>query len=168
MHNYYLSHVVVFLMQVSHWKQHERFIITHYVYIITQNCVLLTQVSRWNGAPKDMFTNYIITVYLSIVTGCIFWRSKIPWLWSRRGPSCLRTDADWRALKPGTERRGNCSPVATPSAPQCFCIHIYIVTECVVCVSGYDPLTFLSYPFPFWLGGSLIGWEFYGPNYLKC
>ena len=37
------------------------------------------------------------------------------------------------------------------------------VTECIVCVSGYDPLTFLSCPFSF-----LIGWEFYGPNYLKC
>ena len=29
-----------------------------------------------------------------------------------------------------------------------------------MCVSGYDPLTF-SFSF-------LIGWEFYGPNYLKC
>ena len=31
------------------------------------------------------------------------------------------------------------------------------VTECIVCVSGYD----LSFSF-------LTGWEFYGPNYLKC
>ena len=23
------------------------------------------------------------------------------------------------------------------------------ITECIVCVSGYDPLTFLSCPFPF-------------------
>ena len=33
-------------------------------------------------------------------------------------------------------------------------------TECIVCVSGYDPLTFLSCPFPlfvlFWLGGSFM------------
>ena len=36
------------------------------------------------------------------------------------------------------------------------------VTECIVSVSGYDPLTFLSCPFLF-----LIGWEFYGPNYLR-
>ena len=41
-------------------------------------------------------------------------------------------------------------------------LYIY-VTECSVCVSGYYPLTFLSCPFSF-----LIGWEFYGPNYLKC
>ena len=26
------------------------------------------------------------------------------------------------------------------------------VTECIVCVSGHDPLTFLSGPFPLWLG----------------
>ena len=38
-----------------------------------------------------------------------------------------------------------------------------IVTECIVCVSGYDPLTFSFLSFSF-----LIGWEFYGPNYLKC
>ena len=37
------------------------------------------------------------------------------------------------------------------------------VTECIVCVSGYDPLTFSFLSFSF-----LIGWEFYGPNYLKC
>ena len=38
------------------------------------------------------------------------------------------------------------------------------VTECIVCVQGHDPLTFLSCrPFSF-----LIGLEFYGPNYLKC
>ena len=37
------------------------------------------------------------------------------------------------------------------------------VSECIVCVSGYDPLTFLSRPFSF-----LIGWEFDGPSYLKC
>ena len=31
------------------------------------------------------------------------------------------------------------------------------VTECIVCVSGYDSLTFLSCcPFPFWLGGSFM------------
>ena len=37
------------------------------------------------------------------------------------------------------------------------------VTECIVCVPGHDPLifSFLSISF-------LIGWEFYGPNYLKC
>ena len=49
-----------------------------------------------------------------------------------------------------------------------FCVafrrnwNIY-VTECIVCVSGYDPLTFsflLSFLF-------LIEWELYGPNYLK-
>jgi len=37
------------------------------------------------------------------------------------------------------------------------------VTECIVCVQDNDPFTFLSCPFSF-----LIGWEFYGPNYLKC
>ena len=42
-------------------------------------------------------------------------------------------------------------------------IIIISVTECIVCVSGHDPLTFLSGFFSF-----LIGWEFYGPNYLKC
>ena len=32
-----------------------------------------------------------------------------------------------------------------------------------MCVNGHDPLTFFSRcPFSF-----LIGWEFYGPNYLK-
>ena len=30
------------------------------------------------------------------------------------------------------------------------------VTECIVCVPGHDPLTFLSCPFPFWLGGSFM------------
>ena len=30
------------------------------------------------------------------------------------------------------------------------------VTECIVCVSGHDPLTFLSGPFPFWLDGSFM------------
>ena len=39
----------------------------------------------------------------------------------------------------------------------------FYVTYCIVCVQGRDPLTFLSCPFSF-----LIGWEFYGPNYLKC
>ena len=38
-----------------------------------------------------------------------------------------------------------------------------IVTECIVCVSGHDPLTFSFLSFSF-----LIGWEFDGPNYLKC
>ena len=33
----------------------------------------------------------------------------------------------------------------------------------VLYVSGHDLLTFLSGFFSF-----LIGWEFYGPNYLKC
>ena len=28
-------------------------------------------------------------------------------------------------------------------------IHNIYITECIVCVSGYDPLTFLSCPFPF-------------------
>ena len=38
------------------------------------------------------------------------------------------------------------------------------VTECIVYVPGHDPLTFFScHPFSF-----LIGWEFYGPNNLKC
>ena len=39
------------------------------------------------------------------------------------------------------------------------------VTECIVCVQGHDPLTFFfsCHPFSF-----LIGWEFYGSNYLKC
>ena len=38
------------------------------------------------------------------------------------------------------------------------------VTKCIVCVQGHDLLTFLSCrPFSF-----LTGWEFYGPNYLKC
>ena len=39
----------------------------------------------------------------------------------------------------------------------------FYVTKSIVCVQGRDPLTFLSCPFSF-----LIGWEFYGPNYLKC
>ena len=30
------------------------------------------------------------------------------------------------------------------------------VTECIVCVSGHDPLNFFSSPFPFWLGGSFM------------
>ena len=30
------------------------------------------------------------------------------------------------------------------------------VTKCIVCVSGYDPLTFLSGRFPFWLGRSFM------------
>ena len=34
------------------------------------------------------------------------------------------------------------------------------VTECIVCVSGYDPLTF------FFSLSFLIGYEFYDPNYL--
>ena len=38
------------------------------------------------------------------------------------------------------------------------------VTECIVCVQGHDPLTF-SFQIPF---SFLIGWEVYGPNYLKC
>ena len=43
-------------------------------------------------------------------------------------------------------------------------IYIYIYkTECIVCVPGHDPLTSLSCSSSF-----LIGWEFYGPNYLKC
>ena len=37
------------------------------------------------------------------------------------------------------------------------------VTECIVYVSGYDPLTITLLSFSF-----LIGWEFYGPSYLKC
>ena len=35
-------------------------------------------------------------------------------------------------------------------------IIIIYVTECIVCVPGYDPLTFLSGPFLFWLGGSFM------------
>ena len=37
------------------------------------------------------------------------------------------------------------------------------VTECIVYVPGHDPLIFSFLSFSF-----LIGWEFYGPNYLKC
>ena len=41
---------------------------------------------------------------------------------------------------------------------------IIIVTEYIVCVQGHDPLTF-SFLSSFLF---LIGWEIYGPNYLKC
>jgi len=34
---------------------------------------------------------------------------------------------------------------------------------CCIHVPGHDPLTFLSCPLSL-----LIGWEFYGPNYLRC
>ena len=37
------------------------------------------------------------------------------------------------------------------------------VTKCIVCVSGYDPLTFSFLSFSF-----LTGWKFNGLNYLKC
>ena len=37
-----------------------------------------------------------------------------------------------------------------------------VVTECIVCISGHDPLIFSFLSF-----SCLIGWEFYGPNYLK-
>ena len=37
------------------------------------------------------------------------------------------------------------------------------VTECTVYVSGYVPLTFSFLSVSF-----LTGWEFHGPNYLKC
>ena len=61
-------------------------------------------------------------------------------------------------------------------------LNIYVtiyVTECIVCVQGHDPLTFLSYSilsfllnvlrfFPVVLSLFLTGWELYGPNYLKC
>ena len=37
-----------------------------------------------------------------------------------------------------------------------------VVTECIVCVLGQDPLTFSFLSFSF-----LIAWEFYGPSYLS-
>ena len=37
------------------------------------------------------------------------------------------------------------------------------VTECIVRVPAHDPLIFSFRFFPFF-----IGWEFYGPNYVKC
>ena len=48
----------------------------------------------------------------------------------------------------------------------CLYVFFYVgicVSKCIVCVSGYDPLTFSSLSFSF-----LIGKEFYGPSYLKC
>ena len=51
-----------------------------------------------------------------------------------------------------------------PSESDIYYIYYYrYVTKGIVCVQGHDPLIFSFLSFLF-----LTGWEFYGPNYLKC